>query len=357
MKSFIIDRYLVREAAAASVAVLAVLFSVLAANQLIRYLVDVADGKLDGGAIAVLMGFQTLRYLGVVVPAALFLGAVLTLGRLYRDNEMSVLAACGVGPGRITRGLLILGVPAALLVAWLSLWVAPWATHAADRYAAEAARAAEVEGIQAGRFVGGAGGAMYAGTADADGRMRHVFVRIRDGASETIIHADRGDQRVEGSNGDRYLILEKGVRYDGSPDKPAWRVTRFERHGILLEEPRAVRVRRGRDGQPSRDLLRSNQIADKAELHWRLAMPAMALVLLVVAVPLAKVNPREGRFGALLMGVLIYLFYFQLVTAGRDWLEQGLVPAALGLWWLHILLFAAAWLWMWWRFGMGVRKA
>ena len=356
MKPSIIERYLAREAAGAAVAVLAVLFSVLAANRLIRYLGDAAGGELDGGAIAVLMGLQVLRYLGVVVPAALFLGVVLALGRLYRDNEMPVLAACGVGPWRMSRGLLVLGFPAAALVAVLSLWVAPWATYTADVYAADAARAAEVEGMRAGRFVGGGGGAMYAGGVGPDGGMQDVFIRARGNGAETVIQAERGYQRVERATGDRYLILEDGVRYDGPPGGRGWRITRFERHGVFLEERRTTDVRRSRDGQPPGDLLRGGQAADMAELHWRLAMPAMVLVLIVLAVPLAKANPREGRFGALLTAVLVFVVYFQLVTMGRDWLEQEVVPAAAGLWWLHLLILAAAVFWTRWRFGADRRS-
>lgn len=353
----IIDRYLVRECLLAASAVLAVLFAVLSANRLIRYLADAAGGELAGEAVAVLMGLQVLRYLGVILPAALFLGTVLALGRLYRDSEMPVLAACGVGPARVTRSLLLLGVPLAVLVAWLSVMVAPWATYTADHYAAEAARTAELEALEAGRFVGSEGGTLYAGRLieeAGESVLGDVFVHSREGERETVVHAQRARQRVDPETGERYLILEDGWRYDGAPGRQDWRVTEFRRHGVLMERRPPEDVERDRDGAPVGALLGTGEAADAAELQWRLSMPLMLLVLLVLAVPAAKASPRDGRFGKLLSAILIYIAYFQLLTHGREWVEEGIVPAALGVWWIHAVALVAAVLWARQRFGSAV---
>ena len=353
----IIDRYLVREAAWAALAVLAVLFAVLSANQLIDYLAEAAGGELPGEAVAVLLGLQILRYLGVVLPAALFLGIVLALGRLYRDSELPVLAACGVGPARQLRGLLVLAVPVALLIGTLSTVVAPWASHTADVYGQQAARAADLGALQAGRFIGGGeAGTIYAGRTDEEGALREVFGHVRDGERETILRARRGEQLIDPDSGDRYFVFEDGYRYDGEPGRQDWRVTEFDRHGMLVETREPREVGRDREGSPVPQLWASGEPADWAELQWRLAMPIMALALTALAVPLAKAEPRDGRYGKLLSAVLVFVAYFQLLSAARDWLEAGIVPPALGLWWVHAVAILAAVFWARHRFGAVGRR-
>ena len=80
--------------------------------------------------------------------------------------------------------------------------------------------------------------------------------------------------------------------------------------------------------------------AAHAELHWRLAMPVSALVLALLAFPLARSAPREPRFGRSIIAVLAYIVYVNLLALGRGWLADGSVPMAAGLWWVHALAFA-----------------
>ncbi|MFW6345920.1 MAG: LPS export ABC transporter permease LptF [Halomonas sp.] len=349
----ILDRYLFREAAAAALAVLAVLFAVLSANELIDYLADAAAGNLPGEAVAVLLGLQILRYLGVVMPAALFLGIVLALGRLYRDSELPVFAACGVGPARQMRGLLLLAAPLAVVVGVLAIGVAPWASHQADVYAEQAARSADLGALQAGRFIGGGdAGTVYASRTDGDGVLRQVFAHARDGGRETVIRAERARQVIDPDSGERFFVFEEGYRYDGQPGRLDWRVTAFERHGMLIATREPREVGRDREGTPLGELWAAGGPADLAEVHWRLSMPAMVLVLTLLAVPLAKAEPRDGRYGKLLTAVLVFVAYFQLLTSAREWLEAGQLPPALGLWWVHALGVVAAVLWTRRRFGV-----
>ncbi|MBK1734802.1 LPS export ABC transporter permease LptF [Halorhodospira abdelmalekii] len=347
----IVDRYLVREALLAMVAVFLVLFVVLAANRTIEYLTEAAGGELPSAAVATLMGLQILRYLGVVIPAALFLGLVLAMGRLYRDSELPVLAACGLGPARIARGLLYLAVPVALLVALLSLFVAPWASYTSDVYIEEAARTADIGALREGRFIGGGQGTIYAGGATKGGQLQEIFVHVRYADREAIVRAARGEQLFDPESGQRYFIFSDGYRYDGRPGELDWSVTRFERHGLLVDTYEPVEVRRDREGTPSIELWERGSARDWAELHWRASMPLMVVVLTLLAVPLAKAEPRDGRYGKLLSAVLVFVVYFQLLSTGREWIEQGDIPGELGLLWVHALGVMVAVVWTWRRFG------
>jgi lipopolysaccharide export system permease protein len=67
-------------------------------------------------------------------------------------------------------------------------------------------------------------------------------------------------------------------------------------------------------------------------------MPIMCLVLALLAVPLSKLKPRQGRYARVWVAVLIFFVYYNLATTGRTWLARGTLPEAVGLWWTHAVV-------------------
>ena len=65
-------------------------------------------------------------------------------------------------------------------------------------------------------------------------------------------------------------------------------------------------------------------------------------ILGILAVPLSRSQPRQGRYGRLAVGLLVFIIYFNLLSAGKAWVEQGAVPAAIGMWWVHAVMLGAA---------------
>lgn len=351
----VVARYLVREVALAWLAVASILVAVLLTNRLVRFLAEAASGELPGDVIFQLLGYKALGHLSLVLPASFFLGIVLAFGRLYRDSEMAALAACGVGPRQLYKALFLLAVPLAGLVGWLALEVGPWASRVGEQVQAEAEQRVDVQGVRAGRFMQPerAQGMFYVERLSEDGRrMEGVFVQSGRGEDTVLIVADSGRRQTDPESGDRYLVLEDGYRYQGIPGTAAWRVIRFQRHGILIEESGPVTARVRRAGQPSSALWGSESLSGQAELQWRLSAPLMVLVLTLLAVPLARSAPRDGRYGRLLAAVLIYAGYSNLLTVGQDWIEDGAVPVAVGLWWLHVVVALAALVLLWRQYGL-----
>ena len=358
LKLSIISRYLVREIGLAWLAVTAVLVVVLFVNRLVRYLGDAAAGNLPGDMVLVLMGYKALSYTALVLPGSFFLGIILALGRLNRDSEMAALGACGIGPRELYKALALLLIPLTLLVSWLAFEVQPWAARE-GRIAEQTAReTVEVQAIRPGRFLQSSrgDGMIYIEGFTADGEeMRDVFLSIDGDSEQTLIRAERGRIEVDAESGDQILILLDGHRYDGVPGQSDWRLTRFARHGARISEgePPAVSIRR--DGMPTRDLIGSDDLREHAELHWRVAMPVMALVLGLIAIPLSRGSPRDGRYGRLLLAVLIYAVYSNGLTVSQGWLEDGTVPPQVGLWPAHLIAVAVG-LFLLWQQGGGFRR-
>lgn len=340
----IVDRYLLKEAASAWLAVTGVLLVIILAHRFSRFLAEAASGNLPGAAVFELLGYASIGFLGVLLPVGLFLGLLTAFGRLYRDSEMSAMFACGIGPRQLYRPVLLLGVIAALLVGALSLFAGPWAASEALKSRRIAEKEAEIGVFESGRFKTSSDGnvAFYAeGVEPASGELSEVFVASRREADTNVtIRAETGHQESFPETGQRFLILENGHRYDGTVGQADYRVMTFEEHGIEIrrEDPDLTTVKR--DGVPTSELLGSDDPRDIAELQWRISTPLLALILAFISVPLAKTRPREGRYGKVVIGVLLYVVYSNFLGVAQVWLERGILPSWIGLWMVHLLAFA-----------------
>lgn len=338
-----VSRYLMTEVGLSWLAVTTVLLVVLLTNRLIHFLADAASGDIPANLLFVLLGLKALANLGTVLPASFFLAIVMALGRLSRDSEMAALAACGVGPRELFRALLLLAVPLALLVGYLSLVFGPWAENTAQQVLAQAQQSNRLQGVRPGRFLDlGAGPAVaYVASVDAAGIMHGIFARAEQGGEPVLITAEQARREVDPDTGDRFLVLLDGWRYQGVPGQREWRVIRFRQHGLSLGGG-PVHFTAARDGLTTWQLWHSKDRAARAQLQWRLSMPLVTLVLTLLALPLSKSAPREGRYAKLLLAVLAYVLYFNLLKVAQGLLSQGHYPADLGLWWVHALMLGIA---------------
>ena len=334
----ILDRYIFREIAMTWLGVTMVLLMILLTNQFARVLGDVAKGKLPKNVVFDVIGLSAAQYLTILVPIGLFLAVMLALGRLYRDSEMPAMMACRVGPAGIYRPLIWLLVPLALGVAWLAIEGTPKALTTIERISAEAKREADLTSVEPGRFtVFGPGRAVvYGERVTPEGLMENVFLERRgdDDVVEVVV-AKRGEQ-VESEDPDtRLLVLYEGKRYEGVPGTPRFRVVEFAEHGIPYRLPSL----RTADPRPRAmtfaNLWASDEPEHIAEKQWRLSVPISTILLALLAVPLAKSRPRAGRYGRIAIGLLVFIIYFNLLSASKAWVEEATIAPTLGLWWVH----------------------
>jgi lipopolysaccharide export system permease protein len=254
-----------------------------------------------------------------------------------------------VGPLAIYRPIAVLTVLVAALLALLSMQIVPAAGARAQAIRVEALRAAQFGALEPGRFRTFASGeaVFYAEKVSRSGQLEGVFVQRRNEERIEIAVAARAEQRGAGQP-EQVFVLFDGLRYEGIPGRNEWRIVEFEEHGIPVRMPEYAPKRERRELRPTSALIGSTEGADRAELAWRIAVPVMSVVLMVLAVPLAKLRPRQGRFARVGLAVLAYFMYSNLVAAVRVWIEKGSAGGALGLWWVHLLPLALA-AWLLWR--------
>ncbi|MCQ4164673.1 LPS export ABC transporter permease LptF [Tahibacter harae] len=349
----IIDRYLLRELAFGFFASAAVLLVVTLGGTVTDVLTKVARGKLPPNLVFEILGLRTLDALTVLVPLAVFIGVLLAYGRLWRDNEMAVLQGAGQPVTGLLRPLAWLALPTVAVVGLISFWLAPAAIRLSHSLVQEANRSLVVAGLEAGRFVQlpGRGGVIYVGgMSDAGTRFERMFVQTErtDGEDTRIdvITAERGELGHESDGVGRYLALRDGFRVEGRIGHDDFRLLRFKGNDIALadsdDDATPDSLKRA---APLPELLTSSEPLQQAELHWRLAAPLSVVILALLAVPLARTRPREARYASLLVALLGYLVYLGWLGLARSFIEQGKVPPALGLWWVHLPAAAVA-LWL-----------
>jgi lipopolysaccharide export system permease protein len=347
-----LDRYILREVAVTWIAVTGVLLAILLSYQLSRVLTQAAANDFPQSVVLTLLGLTSAGYSTLVVPIGFFLAIMLGLGRLYHESEMAAIQSCGVGPAGLYRPISVLGVVITALLVWLSFWAVPEAAARSQHVREEALRNAQFGSLEPGRFrtFGGGSVVFYAESVD-DNRILHnvnVFVdRTRDPRTPGEIEvwvATRAEQRGAGQT-DQTFVLYDGRHYRGVPGSGEFQMTLFSEGGypIHLGE---LTGRRGDSGlKPTRELLRSSDVRDRVELQWRISTPLMAIVLMVIAVPLARLRPRQGRFGRIGFAILAYFVYSQLLIAARTWVETNVISPEIGLWWVHAVAMCVG-LWM-----------
>lgn len=150
----------------------------------------------------------------------------------------------------------------------------------------------------------------------------------------SVLVAEKGRQEVQ-ADGNRYLILENGYRYDGNPGQADYRAIKYDTYGVLLPKPEVSQEVTEREAIPTSELIGSTGLRERAELQWRLSLPLLVFIVTLMAVPLSRVNPRQGRFLKLLPAILLYMAYLTILIAARGALEKGKLPIGLGLWPVH----------------------
>ena len=346
----ILQKYILREWFWTSLAVSIVLIIVLLGAYLGDMLNDIADGRMPAGLLSMLLLLHMPQTLENILPLAGFVAVMWGLGRFYRDQEMAVMRSSGFGWRQLIKPLLSLVLPMAVMLLVLGLWAAPMAARVAEQQLEQAFRSAAVWGLQAGKFHVLRQGELviYAEAIEEEGTaLRNIFIKQREDGREQVWVAQKGSYWMDQETGDRYLILEEGKVTDVAPGRLDLRVLDFARNDLRLPEPEFRKKKKtGLDSQPSMELLGDGARESIAELQWRLSPAITVVVLGLLAIPLAHSEPREGRGVRVILGILVYLLYGNMIYLCRSWVTDGHLPTYIGLWWVHILFLVFGFVWI-----------
>jgi lipopolysaccharide export system permease protein len=332
-----VQRYVLREVVQTWLAVTGVLVAILVSNEVSRVLGQAADNQYGRGVVFDLIALGAIMNLSVIVPVGLLLAVVLTLGRMYHDSEMAALQACGFGPARLLAPLFCFAAIIALGLGWLAFVQVPRADSQVQALRNSAIKEAQFGQLDAGRFQSFSGGdaVFYAERVDQEGVLHNVFVQRESAGRFEVALADTATYTKTSSGAMHLVTLFNGRRYEGVPGQDDFRVIEFREHGIPIATPEDVRGSLDPDTKPTRLLWGSSDPSDIAQLQFRASTPLMALVLTLVAVPLSKLRPRQGRYARVGFAIIVYFVYSNLLSASKIWVEKSDLPPAIGVWWVH----------------------
>lgn len=333
----IIDRYLRHEISVPFLAVNAVLYSIFLTFSLTRFLIDANAGLLHPSEVIQLTFLKSLISLEMLLPLSLYLAVMIGLGRLYSDSEIYAMRASGISEMRLLRPIFGFALLLAVLIALFSVFVRPWAYAQSFRIKAQAEASAAVDRIHPARFYtfGDAGRTVFInGISNGGTELEEVFIRTRKKGDLQVITAGSGHMELDARPGYHRLILKNANVYKNVTDGPD---VSAELGSFSLWIPVAAAGPVGyKTKSTSTFALRdSGSTKDLAEFQWRMSTPLSALLLALLAIPLSRSQPRQGRYARMLVAIVIYAVYFNLLDVGRTWVELG---TSSGIWWVPALL-------------------
>jgi lipopolysaccharide export system permease protein len=347
----LVDSTLRRDLARTFGATLVVILTIVLTMMLIRTLGLAAGGVVAPQDVVLLLGYTALGQLPLMLALSLFVATVATVGRMYRDSEMTIWFASGIGLMRFVRPVLRVSWPVLLVVALLSFFVWPWVNSNSTDLRSRYEQRSDLSRVQPGQFQSSADGSrvFFVERGGEDGASsRGVFILSADEAKESVTTAHRGRLQAQGE--DRFIVLERGQRNEENHATGDSLLARFDTYRVLASE-RALRDVRERPPKARRtiELLRTPTPANQGELVWRFGLVAVAINLVLLGVGLAANNPRRASNWNLLFALLSFVVYFNLVNLSQAWVTGGRVGMGQAMIALHGGGFVLAWVLLWWR--------
>ena len=350
----IIFRYLSKQILQVMAAVTLILLVVALTSRFIQYLSQAVAGELASDILLLLMLYRLPDFLLVILPLALFLGILLAYGRMYADNEMVILIGCGFSSGRLLFTTLGTSSMVMIVMAVLSLQLAPWGVRNTEQLKESTDQLTELDLIIAGQFqsFGDGSRVTYAervgSSVDGERHLQNVFVAVSGAENEAgrssprIIIAESARSEIDFETGARFMRLENVLQYDGAPGALNFSIGKFNVQSILLPVSTSIEPILREESLTTAQLIGSDLPEHQAELQWRLSMLLLIPIITTIAVPLSNVGPRQGRFNKLVPAAVLYAIYFVLLQVSKDLVAEESVPVIVGMWWVHGLFASVA---------------
>jgi lipopolysaccharide export system permease protein len=338
----IFRRALQRELVSTAGAVFTTLFTITITVMLIKILGQAAGGKVSSQDVIALIGFAALKYLSVILILTGFISVLVVVTRSYQDSEMVVWFASGLSLSRWIAPVLSFGMPIIVLIAVLSFVVTPWANRQSAEFKERFEKREDIAKVSPGKFQESSSSAdrifFVEGISGDATKVRNVFVNTVQNGSTSVVVAREGTIAIDG-RGDKFLVMNQGRRYDGILNQPDFRVMEFERYGVLVSRQSQSLV----GDMSARSLSMPELLAglknnfNRGELLWRVALPVMGLLLMLLAIPLGFVNPRGGRSINLLIALLLFVIYSNMVSVFQAAVVQERMQLTLAWWPIHLV--------------------
>lgn len=329
-----------REFTLSAGATLLVLLGIILTTQLVRFLGLAASGSISVAGIFALLGLTAFNYLPVLLSLTLFISVLMVIKRSYRDSEMVVWFSSGLSLTRWIGPVLSFALPIVCLIALLSLLLSPYAVTKSEEFQHYMDNRDEVSQITPGMFRESKQNErvfFVDNVNEGENIVSNVFVSSTQNQKLGIMVARRGLFETM-PNGDRFLVLLNGRRYEGLPGTTEYKISQFDRYATRIESRDLKAALPSAKSLPTSVLLTSVNPIHKGELAWRIGLPLSALILALFAIPLSFLNPRAGRSLNIIVAIFVYMIYKNTISISQAWIAQQRFDFTIGLWGVHVAM-------------------
>jgi lipopolysaccharide export system permease protein len=333
----IFHRALLREFASLAGAVFMTLFAIALTTRLIRLLGQAAGGQIPTDAVIAFLGFFALGTLPVLLSLTMFISVLLTLTRSWRDSEMVIWFGSGLPLTAWLKPVMLFALPQIAVIAALSVFISPWAAQMGAQYVTQLQARDDVSRVNPGVF------------GETGNKERVYFVESMSGDATTVqnvfvssvqqqksgVSMSRVGRTETAPNGDRFIVLEDGRRYEGAPGDEQYRVMEFQRYAARIETAESKEPQVSSKSMTTAQLMANPTPVNLGEVLWRVGIPVSAAILVLLAIPMSFVNPRAGRSVNLLFALFTYIVYSNLLSVSQARVSQGRMDFGIGLWLVH----------------------
>ena len=337
----ILLRYLMLETFKSQVCILFVLLLIFVSQKFIGILAQAINGVIPADLVLTLL-YLNLPTLGtLMLPISFYLAILFAHGRLHSESEMVAMTSCGYSPNSVLKATLLLSFLTFAFASYNSLYLAPLAEDKVVSVIENAESDAGAATLIEGRFhkTSDKGGVVYVEKYQEGKSLQRIFASHwpkEVGRAPSVLTALRG--KVENKKDGTWLTLEDGQRYAGIVGQHEFANSEFSAYEVHIVNREVQARKRGVEALPTEQLFGVEDSKYQAELQWRIAIPLSILLLTFMAVPLAKVNPRQGRYAKLLPALALYLTFFLLLSTAKSLIEDGTLPAV-SIWVVQITFF------------------
>nr|WP_233631507.1 MULTISPECIES: LPS export ABC transporter permease LptF [unclassified Kosakonia] len=341
----IITRYLVRETLKSQLAILFILLLIFFCQKLVRILGAAADGEIPTNLVLSLLGLGVPEMAQLILPLSLFLGLLMTLGKLYTESEITVMHACGLSRAVLVKAALVLALFTGVVAAVNVMWAGPWSSRHQDQVLADAKANPGMAALAQGQFQQASDGNSVLFIEGVDGKnFNNVFLaqlRPKGNARPSVVLADSG-QLSQHKDGSQVVTLNSGTRFEGTAMLRDFRITDFQNYQAVIGHQAVALDPTDTEQMNMRTLFNTDNPRASAELHWRLTLIFAVVMMALMVVPLSVVNPRQGRVLSMLPAMLLYLIFFLLQTTLRSNGAKGKLDPMIWMWAVNLLYLALA---------------
>lgn len=354
----IFQRALRRDLLSTAGAVFTTLFTITITITLIRILGQAAGGKIASGDVVALLGFSALNYLPVILNLTGFVSVLLVVTRSYQDSEMVVWFASGLSLSRWIKPVLMFSLPLVATTAALSFFLTPWSNQQSAIYKERYANREDIARVSPGKFQESSSADrvfFVEGVTGDSTRVKNVFVSSQRNGKTSVVVAKEGTIEVD-KNGDKFLVMSKGRRYDGVPTQSDFELMEFDRYGVLVgRQSQAAVGDTSARALPTIELIRNRSNFNDGELLWRMSLPLMGALLMLLAIPLGFVNPRGGRSANLLIALFLFVFYSNMLNYAQAIVVQQKSSFLFAWWPVHLVAGIVITVFFLWRLKVNSR--